>query len=84
MCKPMPVGSMSNPVSAYHLAARLVPFLVCHWICPRTGVWESTCLWFTLLDLFLQAFPFPTRPKSKLSPACVLAVQQSFQLRTHV
>lgn len=54
MCKLMSVGWTSNSVSAYQ-AAGLEPFLVCRWICPGTGVWGSACMWFIVLDLFLQA-----------------------------
>lgn len=74
MYKLMPVGWISSPVSAYQ-AAGLVPFLVCYWICPGTGVRESTCVWFTLLDLFLQAvFPSSLDQKASSSPACVVAI----------
>lgn len=65
MYKLMPVGWISNPLSAYQ-AAGPTSFLVCHWICPGMGVWESTCMWFTLLDLFLQAV-FPSSLDQKAS-----------------
>lgn len=66
-----------NPVSdlpGYEQAPGLVPLLVCHWICPGTGVTTVYLHIIYFISASSSYFPLPTGLKSNIKSMCYLAV----------